>query len=122
MFDNLGNIVLVKCPIILIHGEKDDLIRVSHSQILYDNLRTSKKEFVSVPEADHNVWNDEKDVLQPVSEFLAKNFVPVEPTKPISTVPDWLWLKNEEQEEETASLAFSITSSFSSLKIESNKQ
>uniref|UniRef100_A0A6B2LFS1 Serine aminopeptidase S33 domain-containing protein n=1 Tax=Arcella intermedia TaxID=1963864 RepID=A0A6B2LFS1_9EUKA len=33
MFDNIGNIADVKCPILFIHGEQDILIPITHSEV-----------------------------------------------------------------------------------------
>ena len=38
-FNNLKCMDLIKCPVLFIHGQADDLIDCSHSVILHDKLK-----------------------------------------------------------------------------------
>ena len=42
-------------PTLLIHGDKDQLVNISNSQIIFDALRKNnvKTDFITIPGADH---------------------------------------------------------------------
>lgn len=52
-FDNLSKLPLVKCPVLVIHGEDDWTIRTWHGQRLYKAAR-EPKQCLWVPNAGHN--------------------------------------------------------------------
>ena len=41
-------------PLLVIHGEVDSIVPLSAGQQVFENARTSRKTFVSIPGADHN--------------------------------------------------------------------
>ncbi len=54
MFPNITRIKNVKCPVIMIHGEKDTTIGVDHTHNLYNNIPTGLRyEKIIVENADH---------------------------------------------------------------------
>jgi len=53
---------------------------------------------VRVPTADHNQWDQENDILIPISKFLKTNFKPVELIQKINSVPDWLTYSTQDEE------------------------
>ncbi len=52
-FDNIGKIVNVKCPILIIHGTQDHVIPFEMGERLYNEAK-AKKEFVKIEGAGHN--------------------------------------------------------------------
>ena len=71
-FDNLSKIKQVKCPILFIHGKKDNLIHFWHSETLFANANEPKVSFW-VDEAGHNnVFEKSKEsYLQAIQNFSA---------------------------------------------------
>jgi fermentation-respiration switch protein FrsA (DUF1100 family) len=55
-FNNAEKIGTVKCPVILIHGERDSLIPPSHSKKLLTKIK-SKSKLILVPQGSHNDLN-----------------------------------------------------------------
>ncbi|MBF0421845.1 MAG: alpha/beta hydrolase [Magnetococcales bacterium] len=53
-FNSLEKIRSIALPLLLIHGQADDLIPISDSQALYDASASDKKRFVRIPQAGHN--------------------------------------------------------------------
>ena len=41
-FNNVESIKKTKCPVMIIHGERDDLIPAAHGRILLDTLQKQK--------------------------------------------------------------------------------
>ena len=75
----------VKCPVLLIHGEADNLIPSSHSHTLFEVLlnqreysKSADDDFSHLPYCNvvfnknmtHNDFNLAGDVLTPMREFL----------------------------------------------------
>lgn len=49
----------IKCPILLISGEKDITVPLEYQKLLFEKLKTKKEHFV-VKDGDHNLKNKEK--------------------------------------------------------------
>ena len=81
IFKSIDKIKEVNCPILFIHGKKDTLIDISHSEELKNisNLNNNKKflnELIPNEEMTHNEIDLEKDILQNILNFLEKkNFL-----------------------------------------------
>lgn len=52
-FNNMGKIEKVSCPLLVIHGTKDEVIPFQMGKAIYDRAK-GKKEFVSIEGANHN--------------------------------------------------------------------
>lgn len=72
-FDNIGKINKVKSPILFIHGNRDDLIKPSHSEQLY-NTFTGKKKKLIIPKAGHNDVNSYPEYHRALAETLTHFF------------------------------------------------
>jgi pimeloyl-ACP methyl ester carboxylesterase len=53
LFDTLGNVEHLKCPLLVIHGDQDDLIPIEMGQRVFDHA-TVEKQFVVIRGAGHN--------------------------------------------------------------------
>lgn len=53
-FPNLERIPQVRCPLLVIHGEADDVIPASHGRRLVEAATVTDKQFIGVPGAGHN--------------------------------------------------------------------
>jgi len=65
-FDNLGKINDVRCPVIFLHGSDDTLIPPTHSRLLFDRFKGTKK-MILVDKGAHNdlhAFQQYKDFLQ----------------------------------------------------------
>lgn len=63
-FNNLSKIERVKCPVTLVHGQKDELVSVEHALKLHGSLRVSRK--ARRPgEAGHSPQHDALDIEPP---------------------------------------------------------
>jgi fermentation-respiration switch protein FrsA (DUF1100 family) len=71
-FPSLKRIPQVKCPLLVIHGEEDTLIPVSHGKKLVAAARVADKKFLGIPGAGHN---DLFEVGGGVVELAILNFV-----------------------------------------------
>lgn len=73
-FRNEGKISKIKSPVLLIHGTKDNVISMEHSQILYKKLveknGTSQYPAVWIPGADHNDLDNFSQYYQALDNFL----------------------------------------------------
>jgi fermentation-respiration switch protein FrsA (DUF1100 family) len=71
-FRNIDIINKVTCPLLLIHGQKDNLIPFSHSIEL--SQKTSGPYEVILPEEmDHNEFNLYEDFHDPIQSFLKRH-------------------------------------------------
>ena len=59
----------VTCPSLFIHGQKDDLIPITHSIELSKNCG-GPFDLIFPEEMDHNDFNIYEDFLEPISNFL----------------------------------------------------
>ncbi|MDD5098167.1 MAG: alpha/beta hydrolase [Candidatus Pacebacteria bacterium] len=48
----------IKCPVLIIGGDKDDVIPIEHQKMLFDKIK-SKKEFHIIKDGDHNLSDKE---------------------------------------------------------------
>lgn len=53
-FNNAGKLTHVNLPLLVIHGEEDQIIPVSDGRELFESAPTAEKELVTVPGAGHN--------------------------------------------------------------------
>lgn len=71
--NNLSNLTL---PLLVLQGEEDKLVLPSAAKMLVDNAASSDKEYVSYPDAFHNLAVElepvKKDVLDRVENFINK--------------------------------------------------
>ena len=44
----------MKCPLLIVHGEKDEVIPFAHGKTLFDAAVSTKKDFLAVPAGRHN--------------------------------------------------------------------
>ena len=59
-------------PLLIIHGEMDEIIDVGHGKELYTSSASRKKHLVCPPLATHNEWDLYQDILKPVREFVRR--------------------------------------------------
>jgi fermentation-respiration switch protein FrsA (DUF1100 family) len=70
-FNNIGVINNVSCPLLIIHGQKDNLIPFAHSIQLSE--KTGGPYELLLPEnMDHNEFNAFEDFLDPITNFLKR--------------------------------------------------
>lgn len=71
-FNNLEIINNVTCPLLLIHGQRDNLIPFSHSVQLSEKTG-GPYELLLPEEMDHNEFNAYEDFLEPITNFLKRH-------------------------------------------------
>ena len=61
MFDNYQAITRIRCPVLLIHGKQDTLVKPYHSRLLNDRVSPGVHHtFTLIDEAGHNdIWKRE---------------------------------------------------------------
>jgi fermentation-respiration switch protein FrsA (DUF1100 family) len=84
-FNNIESIKKAKCPVLIIHGERDELIPATHGRLLQETLFKQKDDkkkqnenFDYLPYCDakfhahmtHNDFHLEQDIITPVRRFL----------------------------------------------------
>lgn len=67
----------VKAPILLVHGEKDKIVKIEQSEDIYDELLDAKKEvtFVEIKDDNHHLkkYESRLKLLQEIDKFLEKH-------------------------------------------------
>ena len=84
-FNNVESIKKTKCPVMIIHGERDELIPAGHGRLLQETLFKQKEDkkkqnenFDYLPYCEakfhghmtHNDFHLEQDIITPVRKFL----------------------------------------------------
>ena len=61
-------------PVLMVHGENDNRIKIEYAKKNFNNLKSSDKNFISIPEAGHsNIWEVAgEEYFSQVLEFLNK--------------------------------------------------
>jgi pimeloyl-ACP methyl ester carboxylesterase len=73
-FDNIVAIRRARCPVLLIHGEKDKTISPTHSKKLIANCINAKNaKAVYPPNMEHDAFDYYQDVSEPMRKFLLDN-------------------------------------------------
>lgn len=62
----------IKCPLLLLHGNRDDVVPISSSQYVYDNAQSKTKKMVLIDGATHDLFVSEKDeiIFKTVKSFI----------------------------------------------------
>ena len=62
----------LKCPLLILHGNKDDVVPISSSQYVYDNAKSKIKKMVLIDGVTHDLFRSEKDeeVFKVVKSFI----------------------------------------------------
>lgn len=68
----------ISCPILLIHGMKDEVIPHQHSQRLYELCASEKKFLRLCKDATHTYFEEPVDTIEPIAMFLAEMLRPRE--------------------------------------------
>ena len=61
----------IDVPLLVIHGERDEVIPVSHGKTIYEKAITKRKIGHFPTQARHNDWEFKEDVVFPTSSFLS---------------------------------------------------
>ncbi len=72
-FDNIRKINKVKCPVIFLHGAKDSLIPVIHTETLFEKF-TGKKKKIIIAQGSHNDLHASGEYDQFLKEILPSFF------------------------------------------------
>eukprot|EP01017_Pseudomicrothorax_dubius_P005985 TRINITY_DN1163_c0_g1_i3.p1 TRINITY_DN1163_c0_g1~~TRINITY_DN1163_c0_g1_i3.p1 ORF type:complete len:228 (+),score=24.28 TRINITY_DN1163_c0_g1_i3:294-977(+) len=78
-FQNIENIKNVESPILLIHGDRDEVINCDHSENLNNELRKLGKlcRFEKRRGMTHNIFDLNLDIIEPILKFIQElNFTP----------------------------------------------
>lgn len=68
-FNNLGKINQIKCPVVFLHGSKDELIPPSHTEQLFKKFE-GKKKMILTAQGSHNDLNTFQEHQVFISEVL----------------------------------------------------
>jgi len=74
-------------PVLIIHGEMDEIIPVAHGKELYTSSPSRKKHLVCPTLATHNEWDLVQDVIKPVRDFI-KRYKPNSQKKSTTSLVD----------------------------------
>jgi len=75
-WNSLERIGLVTCPSLFVHGLKDTLIPVEHSQKLFFASGAGQKRLKVCVEADHTNFEEPTDTIEPIAIFLGDVLMP----------------------------------------------
>ncbi len=88
-FRNIEVIEKVTCPLLIIHGQKDNLIPFTHS-IELTQKTSGPYELILPEEMDHNEFNLYEDFLEPITNFLKRhNLLNLLSSKQIEIKPEF---------------------------------
>jgi abhydrolase domain-containing protein 17 len=73
-FQNIKMIEDVKCPILIIHGQNDTLIKYYHSTELY-NKSKAPCELILPENMDHNEFDFFQEFSEPLLDFISRNAI-----------------------------------------------
>ena len=75
-WDSITQVATLDCPVMFIHGQLDEVIPVSHSEMLYAACVSEKKTLRICPHADHAKFNEPFDTVDAISHFLQDHMTP----------------------------------------------
>eukprot|EP01134_Creolimax_fragrantissima_P002530 CFRG2530T1 len=87
-FDNYFVIQQVECPLLVVHGLKDELISPYHSQELFDMCPSAHKHLLYLPDADHNTFDPSDDIARPLRMFCNAYTIPRKNCTPSNSSTD----------------------------------
>ena len=70
-FRNIDNIKTCRCPVFILHGNLDKIVPVSHSKELHMHCKQPTM-LVLAKEMNHNDFDFDKDLMNPLKEFFIK--------------------------------------------------
>lgn len=73
-FQNIKHIEDVKCPILIIHGQNDTLIKYYHSTELYNKVK-APCELILPENMDHNEFDFFQEFSEPLLDFISRNAI-----------------------------------------------
>ncbi|CAD8103176.1 unnamed protein product [Paramecium primaurelia] len=77
-FDNLKIISNVTCPMLVIHGQKDQFITCDHSKRLISQTKSKIKQYHLSENMTHNDFSIQDDIIQPLRNLFEKiNFIQI---------------------------------------------
>jgi fermentation-respiration switch protein FrsA (DUF1100 family) len=62
----------LKCPLLVIHGDRDELIPIEHGQQVFEASRSERKFLFVMRDRAHMIINSEKNIAFPISDFMVK--------------------------------------------------
>lgn len=71
-FNNVEKAKQIKSPLLVLHGENDELIPVEHGKAVFEAAGSSDKEFKSYPDVTHNDIVIRPEFIKDINAFLAK--------------------------------------------------
>lgn len=73
-FPNLNRIKTIETPLLVIHGENDRVIPISHGRALHENSPATRKSFIGIPNAGHNDLFDvaTEEIFETTTTFAKK--------------------------------------------------
>lgn len=72
LFPNYKRIADIHTPLLVIHGENDEVIPFSHGRAIYENSPASNKSFVTIKDSGHNdlFYNASEQILNSITDFV----------------------------------------------------
>jgi len=81
-FRNIDSITETNCPVMVIHGKMDTLIPPSHGIDLFNAANPNVPALLHMPaKMDHNEFQLEGDLVDPIKEFVTRIKKAVNPVK-----------------------------------------
>lgn len=84
-FKNIDLMDKVGCPLLIIHGQKDTIVPVSHSEALLEKCVSPSKRLTSPHSMTHNEFDRTDDLLNPLMDFFLDNGFHKDLCPPIDT-------------------------------------
>lgn len=93
-FKNIEMIDKVECPVLIIHGQHDMLIRYYHASELYNKTK-SQCELILPENMDHNEFDFFQEFSEPLLDFISRNGIFAETEQTNKKMPDDLTVTPE---------------------------
>lgn len=84
-FRNIDLMDKVGCPLLIIHGKKDKIVPLSHSEELLNKCASPKKQLTSPDNMSHNDFDMTNDLLNPLLNFFLDNNLHKDELPPVDT-------------------------------------
>ena len=64
----------VYCPVLIVQGKEDDIVPISSSEYVYNNINSSIKKIVYINDVTHDIFKGDrsKEIIKIIEQFLKK--------------------------------------------------
>jgi len=75
-YDVLSGPLTLSCPLVIVHGARDDLVPLAVSEEFLWHVRAPEKRFIVVPDGDHRLTSALVEILAVVDRLMTRAISP----------------------------------------------